>query len=196
MLGCSVCKQHCIQGYVCPWRIYFMPIAVPSCRKWDSFVAELGPSIECIATTGLSGKNARTIIPGNRLLAQFQPTDSAQLDNASHFKELGSLLMHGQGTSVKFGTCNVMVSSQTLRTQTRPQAVLEILYKLSHGYNKGIWPVLHKEEPSAKLVMPSDAADNASRSQLVSALKHAVSNITSGRAASILGNSNQSMPVG
>lgn len=158
-----------------------------ACRKWDSFVAELAPSIECIATTGLSGKGSRTIVPGNRLLGKFQTPDPAEHDNSSHFTELGSMLMQGQGTSVKFGTCNVMVSSQTLRTQIRQQAVQEILFKLSHGYNKGLWPVLHKEDPSANLVMPSDAADNASRKQLVSTLKQAISNITSGRASNLLG---------
>ena len=152
-------------------------------------MAELAPTVECVANTGMTGKAASTTIPGSRLLHKFQANDPSQQDNASHFKELSSLLMHQQGASAKFGTCNVMISSQTLRTQSRSLATQEILFKLSHGYNKGLWPVLHKDEPSANLVMPSDAADNASRTQLVSSLNQAISYISSGRAASTLGQS-------
>ena len=150
-------------------------------------MAELASSVTCVANTGLVGKGSTTTVPGSKLLSKFQAADSSQVNNASHFKELGTLLLSQQGSSARFGTCNVMISSQTLRTQTRSLATQEILFKLSHGYNKGLWPVLHKDEPSANLVMPSDAADNGSRSQLAASLKDAVSHITSGRAASMLG---------
>lgn len=156
------------------------------CRKWSEFVKDLAPSIECMSNTGIPGKNSRAPVPGSKLFSTFQASE-AQRGGASHFTELGGLLMHTQhGSSTVFGTCNVMVSSQTLRTQARPEATEEILFKLTNGYNKGLWPVLHLDEPSDHLVMPSDAADHASRKYLGGRLQQASSTINSGEGASLL----------
>ena len=144
--------------------------------------------MESIVNTGLTGKAARSVIPGSKLLSSFQPAADRQVNNAGYFEELGSQLLQGaqQGASATFGICPVLVSAQTLRTQARAAATQEIIYKLSSGYNKGLWPALHRDEPAANLVMPSDAADNASQRQLVTILRQAVATVNNGRGASLL----------
>ncbi len=140
-----------------------------------------------MSNTGIPGKNSRAPVPGSKLFNTFQACGVSEQDGASHFTELGTQLMHAQHKSPSaFGTCNVMVSSQTLRTQARPVATEEILFKLSNGYNKGLWPVLHLDEPSEHLVMPSDAADHASRKYLLGCLQSASSTLNSGDGASLL----------
>ena len=157
------------------------------CRKWSEFLKDLAPSIECMSNTGIPGKNSRAPVPGSKLFSAFQATGASEREGARQFTELGALLMHAQHSQTSaFGTCDVMVSSQTLRTTARPAATEEVLYKLSSGYNKRLWPVLHVDEPSENLVMPSDAADHASRKYLVGCLQKASSAINSGDGASLL----------
>ncbi len=157
------------------------------CRDWNDFVKDLAPSIECMSNTGIPGKNSRAPVPGSKLFSAFQATEASEREGAKQFTELGALLMHAQHSQTSaFGTCDVMVSSQTLRTTARPAATEEVLYKLSSGYNKRLWPVLHVDEPSENLVMPSDAADHASRKYLVGCLQKASSAINSGNGASLL----------
>jgi len=157
------------------------------CRKWNEFLKDLAPSIECMSNTGIPGKNSRAPVPGSKLFSAFQATGASEREGARQFTQLGALLMHAQHSQTSaFGTCDVMVSSQTLRTTARPAATEEVLYKLSSGYNKRLWPVLHVDEPSENLVMPSDAADHASRKYLVGCLQKASAAIDSGDGASLL----------
>ncbi|KAL0026270.1 hypothetical protein WJX77_007445 [Trebouxia sp. C0004] len=169
-------------------QIYRLPFQSGDAdRKWSEFLKDLAPSIECMSNTGIPGKNSRAPVPGSKLFGAFQESGASEHEGARQFTQLGALLMHAQHSqSSAFGTCDVMVSSQTLRTKARPAATEEVLYKLSSGYNKRLWPVLHVDEPSENLVMPSDAADHASRKYLVGCLQKASSAFNSGDGASLL----------
>ena len=59
-------------------------------------MADLAPSMESLVNTGLTGKAARSVIPGSKLLSSFQPAADRQVNNAEYFVELGSQLLHQQ----------------------------------------------------------------------------------------------------
>ena len=165
------------------------------CRLWGEFVADLSKSVDCSEDTPTAGKGTNVIIPGGRLLGRFEANEATDLHNATHFGELGSTLLHAEPQkSYGIGTCNLMISAHTLRTPIRPEAEQEILFKLKSGFRQGLWPVLHLQDPVGHLEMPSRAAENASKTQLLDGLNTALSAVSSGRGSSLLQGA-QCLPV-
>lgn len=158
-----------------------------SCRLWGEFVADLAKSVNCSADTPTAGKGTNVIIPGSKLLGKFDAKEATELPNTTHFGQLGSTLLHAEPQkSYSIGTCNLMISAHTLKTPIRPEAEQEILFKLKSGFRQGLWPVLHLQDPVGHLEMPSRAAENASKTQLLDGLNSALTAVNSGRGSALL----------
>lgn len=180
----AVCKQH--QSVVLFFTQVLRRYHLACCRLWGEFVTGLAKSINCSADTPMAGKGTSVILPGAKLLGNFGATESTALPT-SHFGQLGSTLLHAEPQkSYGIGTCNLMISAHTLKTPIRPEAEQEILFKLKSGFRQGLWPVLHLQDPVGHLEMPSRAAENASKTQLLDGLKSALTAANSGRGSSLL----------
>ncbi|KAL3151781.1 hypothetical protein ABBQ38_012755 [Trebouxia sp. C0009 RCD-2024] len=171
---------------LCWARVKSLEVKPTDCLFTVAKQTGLAKSINCSADTPMAGKGTSVILPGAKLLGNFGATESTALPT-SHFGQLGSTLLHAEPQkSYGIGTCNLMISAHTLKTPIRPEAEQEILFKLKSGFRQGLWPVLHLQDPVGHLEMPSRAAENASKTQLLDGLKSALTAANSGRGSSLL----------